>query len=99
MTVLAYLSKRALRTVDRIDAYWLAHADNPFLFSDELEETIHRLQAVPTIGLPYPTKARPAMRRLLLPKSKCHVYYETDEAGQTLTIIDVWDGRRRPPKL
>jgi plasmid stabilization system protein ParE len=94
------MSKRALRTIERINAHWHAHADDPTLFASELDEVADRLETAPGIGRTHPAKSRPALRRLLLPKSKCHVYYEVDEARQTVTIVELWDGRRgRPPKL
>jgi len=40
------------------------------------------------------------MRRLLLEKSKCHVYFEVDEKQDVLTVIAVWNGQRgQEPKL
>lgn len=38
--------------------------------------------------------------RMLLEKSKCHVYFVVDEKRELLTIVDVWNGQRgREPKL
>ncbi len=38
--------------------------------------------------------------RILLEKSKSHVYFVVDEKRELLTIVDVWNGQRgREPKL
>ncbi|HEY5938335.1 MAG TPA: hypothetical protein VIU61_26970 [Kofleriaceae bacterium] len=34
------------------------------------------------------------MRRLLLPKSRCHLYFEIDHVKEVIQILHVWDGRR-----
>ena len=35
-----------------------------------------------------------------MPKSRCHVYFEIDDATQAIQILHLWDGRReRAPKL
>lgn len=96
----AYLSKRAARAAERIDARWREHADDPGLFATEVLAAVERLESMPTPGSPFPTPKRPALRRLLMPKSRCHVYFEIDDAKQTIQILHIWDGRReRAPKL
>jgi hypothetical protein len=48
----------------------------------------------------YPTERHPALRRVLLSKSGCHLSFEVDEVMQAIRILHVWDGRReREPKL
>ena len=76
----AYLSKRAARAVERIDARWREHAYDPAVFATEFLMAIERLESTPTPGTPFPTLKRPALKRLLMPKSRCHVYFEIDEA-------------------
>ncbi|MBK7400025.1 MAG: hypothetical protein IPJ34_28180 [Myxococcales bacterium] len=40
-----------------------------------------------------------AIRRWLLPKSKCHVYFAIDEAREVIDVLAVWGARmgRLPP--
>lgn len=95
----AYVSRRAARAAERIDARWRDHADDPGIFASELLAAVDRLETA-TTGVPFPTAKRPALRRLLLPKSRCHIYFEVDEANEAIHILHVWDGRReRGPKL
>jgi len=98
--VKAFLSKRAARAADRIAARWREHADDPDVFARELLETIELLETTRSPGSPFPTTKRPALKRMLLRKSRCHLYFEVDEPKQMIRILHVWDGRReRPPKL
>lgn len=54
----------------------------------------------PGPGAPFPTNEHSELKRLLLRKSRCHVYIEIDEPKQMIQILHVWDDRReRPPKL
>lgn len=96
----AFISKRALRAADRIDARWRESADDPGIFARELLEAVERLETTFGVGAPFSTPRHPSLKRLLLPKSRCHVYFETDDAKQTIQILHIWDARReRAPKL
>jgi hypothetical protein len=94
------ISKRARRNSDRINARWARHGDDPTLYAREFLEAVKHLGTVGHPGTPHGTSRRPHLRRLLLEKSKCHVYFVVDEKRELLTIVDVWNGQRgRPPKL
>ena len=94
----AYLSKRAARAAERIDTRWREDADDPGIFAAEFLAAVERLESGTTPGSPFPTV--PALRRLLMPKSRCHIYFEIAEANKAIQILHIWDGRReRAPKL
>lgn len=96
----AFISKRARRAVERIAARWDEHADYPGVFAREFLEAIDLLETTRSLGAPFPTAKHPRLKRLLLRKSRCHLYFEIDEPKQMIRILHVWDGRReRPPKL
>lgn len=96
----AFISKRAARAAERIAARWAKHADHPGVFSHEFLEAIELLETTRGPGAPFPTPRYPKLKRLLLRKSRCHLYFEIDEPAQLIRILHVWDGRReRPPKL
>ena len=84
------LSKRAQRAVTRI----------PELFFEEMLEVIEHLETVGNPGTPCPTNRRPQLKRMLLEKAKCHLYFVSDERKQRIDVLHVWDGRReRLPAL
>ena len=96
----AYISKRAARAADQIDDRWRDRADYPTTFAREFLEAVEQLEANGGLGSAFPTSKHPALKRVLLPKSHCHLYFEVDAAKQVIQILHVWDGRRRrPPKL
>jgi hypothetical protein len=98
--VKAYISKRAARAAERIAARWHERADDPDVFARELLETIELLETTRSPGAMFPTPKHPALKRVLMRKSRCHLYFEIDEAKQMIQILQVWDGRReRSPKL
>lgn len=94
------LSKRAQRAITRIDARWRERGDHPETFVRELLAAVELLEGVRAPGTPCPTERRPLLKRLLLVKSKCHVYFELNEPKRRVEVLTVWDGRRdRPPNL
>lgn len=94
------LSKRGSRSVQRISKRWNDHADVPSLFAREFLAVMELLATTRSPGSRYPRPGRPALKRLLLRKSYCHVYFTVDERRQVITILEVWDARRGgPPKL
>ena len=96
----AFLSKRAARVAERIDARWREHADDPGVFAREFLEAIEQLERSGGLGSPFPTPSRPALKRLLMRKSRCHIYFEIDDASQAIHILHIWDARReRGPNL
>ena len=96
----AFLSKRATRAAERIDARWHQFTADPGIFARELLEAIELLETTHSPGTPFPTAAHRSLKRLLLRKSRCHIYFEVDEPKQMIRILHIWDGRReRPPKL
>jgi hypothetical protein len=50
--VKAYLSKRAVRAAERIDARWRERADDPGIFARELLNSIELLEASSVSGAP-----------------------------------------------
>ena len=96
----AYLSKRATRVAERIAARWHKAADDPDVFARELLDAVELLETTRSPGSPFPTTTHPGLKRILLPKSRCHLYFEIDERRQRIQILHMWDARRgRPPKL
>ena len=94
------ISKRAARAAERIAAWWAAHADYPAVFPRELLEAIEMLESTRGPGVAVPTTRHPQLKRVVLVKSRCHIYFELDEARDLVRILEVWDGRRgRRPEL
>lgn len=75
------LAAPAQEQADRIDRWW---KDNrpaaPDLFARELAQAYSLLESVPDMGSPYVERHGAIVRRVLLPKTRNHVYYVIDRA-------------------
>jgi plasmid stabilization system protein ParE len=95
------IGKRAQQQVDRIDAWWVDHrAEAPALFTDELEQVFRTICEKPGAGVSWPTTRRPQLRRILMPRTENHVYFQIDDDTETVYVVSVWGGPRGTlPKL
>ena len=89
------VAPRATRQLDRIVEWWSVNRPQaPDLFVDEFAAALVRLSANPGAGVPYRIGPRPDVRRLLLPRTRYHVYYATAEAVRRVAVLAVWHSRR-----
>ena len=71
--------------------WWRENRDkNPYLFEDELEKALELLEDTPEIGERYQKVAGVQWYRLLLKKSRQHVYYCIDRENDVIEIASVW---------
>jgi len=52
------------------------------------------LELSPLIGKAYPDAPVPEVRRLLIGRSRYHIYWEVDAGSDTVTVLAVWHVRR-----
>jgi len=88
---------RAVEEVAEIDAWWRAHRDASNLFAREFSETVTLLVQAPTLGAPAVTLSLTGVRRVLLRKTRYHVYFRV--IGDTVEVLAVWHAMREPPGL
>ena len=94
------ISKRARRNAERIDAWWRKHRDAKDLFAKEFQEAIQLLETEADPGTPRPTARRTGLRRILLKKTRRHIYFEIRDREQVVRILSVWGAtRERDPEL
>lgn len=80
----------------RLIAEWwrsnrLAAAD---LFDGELEAVLGRLAVAPATGSKYRESKGRLVRRLLMPRTSHHVYFEIDEEKSRVDVVAVWHTAR-----
>jgi plasmid stabilization system protein ParE len=86
-------ARRAEREVERIDHWWRTNRpDTAQLFASELGAVVTLLTTAPDIGRPYAGK--PSVRRILLRRTRYHVYYTRDNDAGAITIVSVWSAVR-----
>lgn len=89
---------KARTQAEKADTWWRANRlAAPALFDRELSTAIAQILRNPEIGLRY--RRLPGARRLVLPRTRYHIYYVLlDE--EVVSIISVWSGLRgRGPRL
>ncbi|MFL5264425.1 MAG: type II toxin-antitoxin system RelE/ParE family toxin [Anaeromyxobacteraceae bacterium] len=91
----------AERQASEMDAWWREHRpDARDLFARELAEARELMAATPGVGVTYTDANAKTARRVLLPKTRNHVYFEVDEQRGLVIVLAVWGApRRRGPQL
>jgi plasmid stabilization system protein ParE len=85
----------------RIDEWWRENRPKaPDLFARELDAAFVRIAAAPMAVAVYrETKGR-AIRRLLMPRTSYHVFFEVNERQEKVHVLAVWHAARgRAPRL
>ena len=91
----------ARRHAQRIDDWWRENRPGaPDLFARELEAALFRIAVTPmTVAVYREIKGR-AIRRLLMPRTSYHVFFEANASEQKVHVLAVWHAARgRGPKL
>ena len=94
-------SRTADAHVESIESWWRENRPAaPDMFSRELEAAVSLLENSPLIGKAYPQAPVPEVRRLLIGRSRYHLYWEVDVTTRSVTILAVWyAGRGSGPRL
>lgn len=84
-----------------MDSWWREHRpDARDRFARELAETREKIAATPGLGTTYTTWSGKTVRRVLMPKTRNHVYFHLDEGQGVIVVHAVWGTpRRRGPRL
>ena len=89
------LSPEALEHAQAIRAWWAENREAaPDLFVDELGAAMRKLATTPRSGAPYESSDVRGMRRLLMPRTRYHVYYTIDEGPRLVRVHAVWHTSR-----
>jgi len=95
------VTPRALSEAKRLKSWWEKNRRMaPDLFEEELEGALGRIAETPTIGGLYEEGEHGVVpvRRLLIGKTKNHVYYAID--GDTVVVLSAWGAPKgRGPRL
>lgn len=95
------LSPRARRQVATVQAWWVEERPAaPSLFDEELAASIADLQRGITLGVVYATVRGARVYRILLPRSRYHLYYRLGVSGDRVEVVAIWHASRgRAPSL
>ena len=85
----------AVRQAHVVADWWRAHrVAAPDLFDAEFEAVLGRLSLSPVTGSKYRESKGRVVRRLLMPRTSYHVYFEIDEGKGRVDVVAVWHAAR-----
>lgn len=61
---------------------------------EEISAAVETLSASPGAGVPYRRSSVSGMRRILLPRTRYHIYYTADETEGVIRIHALWHTAR-----
>ena len=94
------LLDEARRRFEAEDAWWRANRDAKELFVEEFEAALRQVSSMPETGQRYRLARGRLIQRVLMKKTRCHVYYFHDRDRNLIEIHSVWGARKaRGPKL
>ncbi len=94
------LTSRARRELLRLQAHWLEHGDSKLVLIEDLEAAQETLSHQPNVGPVYPSNRKDTVRRLLLPRAHCYLYYVVRPQADRIDVLAVWSTHRgRTPKV
>lgn len=95
MSAAVRLTPEAEIQAAEVDSWWTAHRlAAPALFAEELLAALDLLERVPGAGVVYRVRGVPGLRRLLLPRTRYHVYYVHDPEAELVAVVAVWSAVR-----
>ena len=85
------VAPRAEEQIRRVSGWWRKNRPAaPELFAHELADLLEALVATPTLGAEYAVRRGVTIRRLLLPRSRYHVYFSYDASDDVVDLRAVW---------
>lgn len=77
------------------DRWWREHRAAKDLFATEFEEALRQIASAPGIGQRYRHSRGQLVQRVLMKKTRCHVYYLHNVERDVVEIHSIWGARRR----
>jgi plasmid stabilization system protein ParE len=77
------------------DRWWREHREAKGLFVTEFEEAVRQIASAPGIGQRYRRSRGKLIQRVLMKKTRCHVYYLHDTERDVIEIHSIGGARRR----
>lgn len=85
------VTEPAEENLREIIEWWTAHRDiGPHLVVDEFERCAALLKSSPDAGVGFHRGRVPGVRRLIMRRTKHHVYYLHDEPNAIVYVLAVW---------
>lgn len=89
------LLDEAQRRFEAEDRWWRDNREAKELFLTEFQEALRQLGSAPGLGQRYRRTRGKLIQRVLMNKTRCHVYYFHDQERGLVEIHSIWGARRR----
>ena len=89
------LLDEAQRRFEAEDRWWRENRDAKDLFFAEFEEVLRQLSSMPNVGQRYRRARGKLIQRVLMKRTRCHVYYVHDSERDLVEIHSIWGARRK----
>lgn len=94
------LLAEAQRRFEAEDEWWRENRDAKEFFLDEFEQTLEQIGSNPERGQAYRLTRGKLIQRMLMRKTRCHVYYFHDREHDLVEVHTIWGAHReRGPRL
>jgi plasmid stabilization system protein ParE len=97
----AEFSPQARAQLEAIQAWWHQHRQSSAdLLVQELTAVLRHLQRSPYLGKIYEPRGAQPVRRILLNRTRYHLYYRPDDTARKIYIDAIWyAGRGQAPPI
>ncbi len=89
------LLDEAQRRFEAEDRWWRENRDAKDLFVAEFEEVLRQPGSMPNVGQRYRRARGRLIQRVLMKRTRCHVYYVHDSERDLVEIHSIWGARRK----
>jgi plasmid stabilization system protein ParE len=95
------VARRALVEGDRAARWWRKNRlSNPDLFEEELDAALDLVRTAPALGSPCGKRRGRQLRRVMLPRTRYHLYYCFEPGDDHALVLSIWSAvRGRGPRL
>jgi len=94
------LLEEAQRRFEAEDTWWRENREVKALFIEEFSAVLGQSSSMPEVGQRYRRTRGKVIQRVLMKKTRCHVYYFHDQEQGVVEIHSIWGARKeRGPKL
>ncbi len=95
MTATVVVAETARQQIRAADDWWRGNRpDSPTLFFSEVDAALTLLATAPEIAALFRRGRRRGVRRLLLRRSRFHVYYTYDRSASLVLVVAIWGAVR-----
>lgn len=95
MTCRVVVAEAAREQIRAAHDWWVMNRPAaPSLFDDELDRALALLASAPDIGPRFLRARRKDVRRILLKRTRCDIYYLHDRQRSLILVVAVWGAPR-----